>query len=107
MISKIDLPGTCFRVVFIPANEEPEEHHGSKEPEDIIEFYDRDYKHTPDGQFIARYYADTLLKDKAALNYGLDLMGYVPKWKIRGNPMKFLLTWIQTCATPEQDFRQC
>ena len=99
MIMKIDLPGTCFRAVFIPKNEVHENYPGAESDEyDIIEFYDRDYAHTPDGQFTGgRYRANTLLKHGSRY-YGLDLYGGEPKWKVPVEAMNLCLDWLKKCV---------
>jgi hypothetical protein len=45
---------------------------------DLVAFYDTRYEHTPLGQFVSRYYVDTILKGTA----GLCLDGGVPEWTI-------------------------
>lgn len=55
--------------------------HSEKEP--LIEFYDVAYKgkgFDPLGQFVARYYAETLASHPR--HRGLDMVGHVPRWKI-------------------------
>ncbi len=59
--------------------------HGQKDHDkyggDLIEFYDARYPDsigTGSGQFIGRYYVDTLQKRDS--DYGLDLHGGVPDW---------------------------
>lgn len=44
----------------------------------LVEFFDRRYDHTPNGQFISRYYANTLL----AIKGGLNLCGGVSDWRL-------------------------
>lgn len=95
-ISKIDLPGTCFRAVFIPNGETPENFPAAKDNYDLIEFYDRDYDHTPDGQFVTRYRAETLLARDPI--QGLCLMGHEPKWNIKQQDMETLYFWMLACT---------
>jgi hypothetical protein len=98
MIMKLDLPGTEFRVVFIPKGETPENYPAAQNDEhDIVEFYDRDYPHTPDGQFTGgRYRASTLLDKEEC--YGLDLCGQEPKWKVPAKNMALALDWLEQCV---------
>ena len=98
MIKRIDIQGSTgspMRVLLIPAGEACSNHlHLGVDPSeaDLVEFYDGRYPHTPDGQFISRYYASTLLEDPHTV--GLDLMGYEPSWKVDGKTMKLVLNWI-------------
>lgn len=62
--------------------------HDKKEP--LIEFYDARYKHTPYGQFISRYYKETILE----VNSGLILDGGVPEWKIEKAQMDEVKSWL-------------
>ena len=64
-----------------------------------IEFYDKlqDEELFPGGQFVARYYAETLF----GRNYyqrepqrGLNLYGSVDSWTIRGEHMKEIRDWV-------------
>jgi hypothetical protein len=99
MTKHIDITGalgTPMRVLLIPAGE-PYPNHPGVEPakEDLVEFYDGRYPHTPDGQFISRYYSSTLLNSHTGVpTGGLDLMGYEPAWKIDGRTMKLVLDWV-------------
>lgn len=51
-------------------------------PEVLVEFFDKRYEHTPNGQFISRYRADTLLDNKTNVYRGIRLEGGVPEWEI-------------------------
>ena len=63
----------------------------------IVEFYDAAHDHDRGpkneylGQFVSRYYIETLLSDDyggaIGTGRGLDLMGYEPMWKISGPAM--------------------
>jgi hypothetical protein len=44
------------------------------------------------GQFVSRYYADTLLSGDAS---GLDLFGGVPAWKVDAGAMAWVRSWLQ------------
>ena len=52
--------------------------HEKDEP--VVEFYDARQMHTRRGQFISRYYLETLLDGNPV--YGLILMGDEPEWRI-------------------------
>ena len=59
----------------------------------MVEFYDPDGKETVLGQFVSRYYIQTLLdRDK---NYGLDLYGGVPKWSVSHQMMNDILSYLK------------
>lgn len=63
----------------------------------MVEFYD-DTHHSewadPLGQFISRYYIETLLTDRRP-GVGLDLCGYEPQWKIDGLTMDWFVVWLR------------
>ncbi len=67
---------------------------------DMIEFWDStvqpgdDCKDLGRGQFVARYYAFSLLSGFDG-SVGLDLMGGVPEWKIDAATMRRVCDWIQ------------
>jgi hypothetical protein len=61
-----------------------------------VEFYDARYDHTRFGQFVSRYYVETI---QAAVpigyaTHGLDLMGHEPSWKIDGKAMRVVRQWL-------------
>ena len=63
-----------------------------KERKPLVEFYD--YRHRNDkewkrGQFVSRYYAETLLKHD--LNFGLLLYGDSPEWTVSADYMREIL----------------
>lgn len=62
----------------------------------FVEFYDSRYPHTPIGQFVSRYGVDTILGTDGygTGRGGLDLMGYVPAWKIDAAAMAVVRTWL-------------
>lgn len=86
----------CVRIVFKGDNYGRLMHgkmcltHDEDEP--MIEFYDADYDFDLDcdgevlGQFVSRYYAETLLEgyDEDFGCSGINLDGGVPKWSIDG-----------------------
>jgi hypothetical protein len=110
MIQRIDIlgiNGTPFRAVLVPAGEPCPNHEDGYKKEDMLEFYDRRYSHTLDGQFITRYYVQTLLQDHELISdcnmRGLDLMGAIPTWKIDARTVKIVLDWAlyHTYLKPE------
>jgi len=56
--------------------------HDKDEP--MIESYDARYPHTEFGQFVTRYYVQTLRDHEG----GLDLHGGVPEWKVSAAGMQ-------------------
>ena len=60
----------------------------------LVEFYDARHKQTELGQFIARYYAHSLLtRDTAS---GLIMQGDVPDWQIDAAGMGKVVDWLRT-----------
>ena len=62
------------------------------EDKPLVEFYDARYPHTQFGQFISRYYAETLTR-----HYGpgsIDLGGS-PDWTIDAAGMQEVFTWLK------------
>ena len=67
-----------------------------KERKPRVEFYDyrhRDDKEWKRGQFVSRYYAETILKHD--LNFGLSLDGGVPEWTVSAESMRDILAWLR------------
>ena len=67
-----------------------------KERKPLVEFYDyrhRDDKEWKRGQFVSRYYAETLLKHN--LNFGLLLYGDSPEWTVSADYMRKILAWLR------------
>ena len=60
-------------------------------PEPLVEFYDVRYPHTELGQFVTRYYAETLLEME---DTGLCLDGGVPNWSVSRNDMRIVRAWV-------------
>lgn len=58
----------------------------------LVEFYDTRYPRTPDGQFVSRYYTDTLL---SGAETGLNLNGGVPDWSIDKAGMDAVRAWLR------------
>jgi len=57
----------------------------------VVEFYDARHDFDPEGQFVSRYYVETLLEDEEG---GLDLMGYEPSWKLDHFDMKKVRSYL-------------
>jgi len=96
-MKRMDIHGVAgpMRVILLDAGEDNPNFPAATEPNKaIVEFYDGRYQHTPDGQFVSRYYADTLL-EKRHPTQGLDLMGYEESWKIDGRTYGLVRNWIE------------
>ena len=72
----------------------------------MVEFYDGRYPHSKDsdgnmlGQFVSRYYIDTLTKPRwHAPAYGLNLEGNVPEWSISAALMRDIVDWLDRNAS--------
>jgi hypothetical protein len=100
--------GVPFRVVLLPDGKSDNfPYSGSwRSTEPLVEFYDARYRNvrgfTPDGQFISRYYLETLLTRGACRGegYGLDLQGDVPNWTIDATTMRTVAIWLDTHTIP-------
>jgi len=73
----------------------------------LVEFYDARYRNvrgfTPDGQFVSRYYLETLLSvdpGHERSRRGLDLEGGVPDWTIDAITMRTVAAWLRTHTRP-------
>lgn len=64
------------------------------EPEDRpgVEFYDTRYPHTEFGQFVGRYYVETILEQKG--HVGLNLDCGIPDWSIDADAMAIVRRWL-------------
>ena len=58
-------------------------HEGS---EPLVEFFDKRFPHTPNGQFVSRYYLETVVK----ISDGLNLDGGVDAWKVSKEGIDFV-----------------
>jgi len=78
--------GIPMRVVLLQAGEENPNYPSVTSPAPTVEFYDRRYQHTPDGQFTGgRYNLSTLTRDgKRLASGGIDLYTPVAAWKMNG-----------------------
>lgn len=57
-----------------------------------VEFYDARHGHTDFGQFVSRYFVETILEGNPAR--GLDLYGGEPSWTIDGRSMLLVRQWL-------------
>jgi len=64
----------------------------------LVEFYDTRYMHTEFGQFVSRYYVETILSEKGngPKNCGLNLHGGVPEWTVSAEDMDTVRGWLKT-----------
>jgi hypothetical protein len=58
----------------------------------MVEFYDTRYPHTQYGQFVSRYYVDTLLERDTG---GLCLDGGVPSWTVSAEDMATVRNFLK------------
>lgn len=94
-ILNIESNGIPFVVRLVCKGDNYGRENGLTHTEDkpLVEFYDARYSHTQFGQFISRYYADTL-----TLQHGpnaLDLYGGSPDWQIDAAGMQEVFTWLK------------
>lgn len=92
-----------FRVLFSTDGKHPNHQAADKYNTDgkpLVEFYDRRYPHTPDGQFVSRYYLETLLASgPSGGTFVLD--GGVDDWCVDGETWAFLIAWLSRLAALE------
>ena len=60
----------------------------------LVEFYDTRYEHTDLGQFVSRYFIDTLTRGEG----GLNLDGCEPEWTIHRPCMHRIRDWLRRQA---------
>lgn len=99
-IMKLDViaeNGVPFRVVYLPADVPSENYPdrsnivgGMNRPR--VEFYDRRFDHTPDGQFTGGSY---FLADVLAVFRALALYGGIPDWTIDAVTMRLVREWLR------------
>jgi hypothetical protein len=90
--------GTPLRVVYLPdgmSESRPSANRFVDSNESRIEFYDRRYGHTPDGQFICDYYVATITEDER--DRGLRLWGDSPDWTVNAEWMATVREWLLSC----------
>lgn len=63
--------------------------HGADFP--LVEFFDTRYEHTPLGQFVTRYYVETLLDRETG---GLLLDGGNHEWQVSAKGMERIRNWL-------------
>ena len=61
----------------------------------MVEFYDTRYPHTQYGQFVSRYYVETILDGSEC---GLCLDGGVPSWTVSAEDMKTVRNFLKEIA---------
>jgi hypothetical protein len=60
--------------------------------DDTVSFYDTRYDNSDYGQFVSRYYTDTLLVSED--DRGIYLDGGVPDWSISPDCYKIIIRWL-------------
>jgi hypothetical protein len=70
-------------------------HNGDKP---MVEFYDARYPHTEFGQFVSRYYFETILGDDGYghKSGGLSLDGGIPEWTVSAQDMDTVRTFLKS-----------
>lgn len=68
------------------------------EDKPLVEFWDTRYKHTPRGQFVSRYYVNTLLNFPRY--HALDLMGGVEGWTLTTTEVDQVRRFLIRCVEP-------
>lgn len=84
--------GISFRVVVLVNGKSENFSTASLGNRTLVEFYDRRYDFTPDGQFVSRYYLDTMLEHSGALN----LHGGVDNWTLDSVTFRQVRSWLQS-----------
>lgn len=84
----LDIGG--FRVIYVKKGDKSPHRNVTAVKDALVEFYDLKQKHTPDGQFIADYYAETIMDGES----GLNLHGGVDSWKVSASDMEKIREWI-------------
>lgn len=59
----------------------------------LVEFYDSRYPHTEHGQFVSRYYLDTILNRDP--RFGLSLDGGIEEWTVPAQAMGEVITTLK------------
>lgn len=59
----------------------------------LVEFYDSRFPHTEYGQFVCRYWVETILE---SANDGLILDFGIPNWQIDADQMQQVRQWLLT-----------
>jgi hypothetical protein len=66
------------------------------EDKPLVEFYDSRYPHTEFGQFVQRYYVETILDGGEC---GLNLHGGEPAWTVSAEDMATVRTYLNNPTT--------
>lgn len=66
----------------------------------LIEFYDNRYPHTEFGQFVSRYYLETLLDRKHPVNAGI-MLDPEPSWSLSGACLGEVLSWAKSVRSDD------
>jgi hypothetical protein len=93
-VRKLDVTahnGITFRVVLL-LDGQCVNYPAASDTRPLVEFYDTRWEHTPDGQFVSRYYLSTL-RDSGH-DSGMDLDGGVADWTIDRHSMKVVNRWL-------------
>lgn len=69
-----------------------------KDAEPVVEFYDKRYDHSPHGQFVSRYYLETLQERGSNAGQGLLLDGGIPEWSVDGANLSKVVAWAEVHA---------
>ena len=66
------------------------------EDKPLVEFYDARYPHTEFGQFVSRYYVETILGDDGygSKAGGLSLDGGIPEWTVSASDMETVRSFL-------------
>jgi hypothetical protein len=66
----------------------------------LVEFYDARYPHTEYGQFVSRYYVETILGDDGygPKSGGLSLDGGIPEWTVSAKDMDIVRNFLKEVA---------
>jgi hypothetical protein len=83
--------GFTFRVLYLPDGTSPNFPNMTQRHLALVEFYDLRFQHTPDGQFIGRYYLSTLMVNWPP---GLDLNADVEFWTVDALSMDRVMSWL-------------
>lgn len=74
--------------------------------EPMVEFYDTRFAHDPEhgGQFVSRYYAETLLSGlkRGGLSKGLLLDGRVSGWDVAAPDIELAMAWVEGALAAAQ-----
>ena len=88
MLTILGTDGRLFRVTIVPNKDD------SRRP--LVEFYDTTSlvsPERPNGQFVSRYYAETLLDHDP--QFGLNLDGGVEAWTVPSDPMEVAVSHLK------------